>query len=134
VKVSLVGHAIGSSCNIPSKGDAGRVVSSACERNTHIGGGNPLFAEEILSYLTERSTIRTTAEIDTGALAAALPASAQSILTARVGRLALRVWVFSLLVSDKLRGVADTGDVANAKRPTSRMLRRLATEIEIVDG
>ena len=50
--------------------------------------GNPLFAEEIVSYLTERNIIRTTGELDPSALAAALPASVQSILTARVDRLA----------------------------------------------
>jgi len=53
--------------------------------------GNPLFAEEIVSFLTERGVLRTTAgevEFDTNAVAAALPASVQSLLTARVDRLA----------------------------------------------
>ena len=50
--------------------------------------GNPLFAEEIVSYLTERGIIRTTVEFDESALAAALPMSVQSLLTARVDRLA----------------------------------------------
>lgn len=53
--------------------------------------GNPLFAEEIISFLTERGMLRDTAgklEFDAIAVAAALPASLQSILTARVDRLA----------------------------------------------
>jgi class 3 adenylate cyclase/tetratricopeptide (TPR) repeat protein len=50
--------------------------------------GNPLFAEEIVSYLTERGIIHTTVAFDASAVAAALPASVQSLLTARVDRLA----------------------------------------------
>jgi hypothetical protein len=50
--------------------------------------GNPLFAEEIVSYLTERDIIRTTVEFNESVLAAALPESLQSLLTARVDRLA----------------------------------------------
>jgi class 3 adenylate cyclase/tetratricopeptide (TPR) repeat protein len=50
--------------------------------------GNPLFAEEIVSYLTERGIIRTAVAFDASAVAAALPASVQSLLTARVDRLA----------------------------------------------
>ena len=50
--------------------------------------GNPLFAEEIVSFLTERGIIRTTVDFDPSALAAALPMSLQSLLTARVDRLA----------------------------------------------
>ena len=50
--------------------------------------GNPLFVEEIVTYLTERGILRTTVEFDTNAVAAALPASVQSLLTARVDRLA----------------------------------------------
>jgi class 3 adenylate cyclase/tetratricopeptide (TPR) repeat protein len=49
--------------------------------------GNPLFAEEIVSFLTERGVLRTTmgkAEFDSNATAAVLPASLQSLLTARV--------------------------------------------------
>jgi class 3 adenylate cyclase len=49
--------------------------------------GNPLFAEEIVTYLTERGIIRTTVEFDASALAAALPVSVQSLLTVRVDRL-----------------------------------------------
>ena len=55
--------------------------------------GNALFAEEILSFLTERGVLRIIAgkvEFDAGAVAAALPASVQSLLTARVDRLAPR--------------------------------------------
>jgi class 3 adenylate cyclase len=50
--------------------------------------GNPLFAEEIVSHLTEQGIIRTTVAFDESAVAAALPASIQSLLTARVDRLA----------------------------------------------
>jgi tetratricopeptide (TPR) repeat protein len=52
--------------------------------------GNPLFAEEIVSFLTERGMLRTAAgklDFDPGAVVAALPASVQSLLTARVDRL-----------------------------------------------
>src|SRR6202040_3280015 len=48
------------------------------------------FVEEIVTYLTERGILRTTVEFDTNAVAAALPASVQSLLTARVDRLALK--------------------------------------------
>jgi class 3 adenylate cyclase len=53
--------------------------------------GNPLFAEEIVSFLSERGIIRAAAgnlDFDVGAVAAALPASVQSLLTARIDRLA----------------------------------------------
>ena len=52
--------------------------------------GNPLFAEEIVSYLTERNIVRigaTELEFDVSSVAAALPTSVQSLLTARVDRL-----------------------------------------------
>ena len=52
--------------------------------------GNPLFAEEMVSYLTERGIVRINGgklEFDANAVAAALPASVQSLLTARVDRL-----------------------------------------------
>jgi class 3 adenylate cyclase len=52
--------------------------------------GNALFAEEIVSFLAERGVLRTNAgkvEFDAGVAAAALPASLQSLLTARVDRL-----------------------------------------------
>ena len=53
--------------------------------------GNALFAEEIVSFLAERGVLRATegkVEFDASAVAAALPASVQSLLTARVDRLA----------------------------------------------
>ncbi len=53
--------------------------------------GNPLFAEEIVSFLTERGIIRAAAgklEFFANAVAAALPGSVQNLLTARVDRLA----------------------------------------------
>ena len=52
--------------------------------------GNPLFAEEIVSYIIERSIVRisgTELDFDANAVSAALPASVQSLLTARVDRL-----------------------------------------------
>jgi hypothetical protein len=49
--------------------------------------GNPLFVEEIVSYLTERGMFRTiTGKLDFDATA--LPGSVHSLLTARVDRLA----------------------------------------------
>ena len=53
--------------------------------------GNALFAEEIVNFLGERGALRTvggTVEFDAGKIAATLPASVQSLLTARVDRLA----------------------------------------------
>ena len=54
--------------------------------------GNPLFAEEIVSFLTERGVLRAKAgKLDFDASAtASLPASVQSLLTARVDRLAAK--------------------------------------------
>jgi len=52
--------------------------------------GNPLFAEEIVSFLTEQSLLRVSGgklEFDPDAVATALPASVQGLLTARVDRL-----------------------------------------------
>ena len=52
--------------------------------------GNPLFAEEIVSFLSERGMVRATTgklDFDAVAVATALPASVQSLLTARVDRL-----------------------------------------------
>jgi len=54
--------------------------------------GSPLFAEEIVSFLTERGMLRADGgkvDFDAAAVAAALPASVQSLLTGRVDRLAL---------------------------------------------
>ena len=53
--------------------------------------GNPLFAEELVSFLTERGVLRTaegTLNFDASAVAMALPASVQSVLIERVDRLA----------------------------------------------
>jgi predicted ATPase len=50
--------------------------------------GNPLFAEEIVSFLSERGLIRTPMAFDRSALASVLPLSVQSLLTARVDLLA----------------------------------------------
>jgi class 3 adenylate cyclase len=58
---------------------------------TESAEGNPLFAEEIVSFLTERGMLRTTAgalDFDAREVAAALPGSIQSLLNARVDRLA----------------------------------------------
>ena len=55
--------------------------------------GNPLFAEEIVGLLTERGVLRAgerRVEFDHDAVATALPVSVQSLLTARVDRLALQ--------------------------------------------
>lgn len=53
--------------------------------------GNPLFAEEIVSFLTERGIVRTTMgklHFEERGLATILPSSVQGLLTARVDRLA----------------------------------------------
>jgi predicted ATPase len=62
--------------------DLGRLVADKAE-------GNALFAEEIASFLLERGIVRRTASLqfDLQAVAAALPGSVQSLLTARVDRL-----------------------------------------------
>jgi tetratricopeptide (TPR) repeat protein len=52
--------------------------------------GNPLFAEEIVSYLTERGILRISSgklDFNDSSATGALPASVQSLLTARVDRL-----------------------------------------------
>jgi len=47
----------------------GEVLPEAFARQvTEKAEGNPLFAEEIVSYLTERGIIRTTVEFDENAL------------------------------------------------------------------
>ena len=64
---------------------------SLARQLTEKAEGNALFAEEILSFLAERGVLRVVAgkvEFDAGAVAAAMPASVQSLLTARVDRLA----------------------------------------------
>ena len=58
---------------------------------TEKADGNPLFAEEIVSYLTERGMLRTVSgmlDFDPSAVSTALPASVQSLLAVRVDRLA----------------------------------------------
>jgi class 3 adenylate cyclase len=53
--------------------------------------GNPLFAEEIVSFLAERGMVRSTPgklDFDATVVATALPASIESLLSARVDRLA----------------------------------------------
>ena len=58
---------------------------------TERAGGNALFAEEIASYLIERGVVTSgtgKVEYDPSAVATALPMSLQSLLAARVGRLA----------------------------------------------
>ena len=58
---------------------------------TEKADGNAPFAEEIVSFLIERGVLRATGEkveFDVSAVAAALPASVQNLLTARVDRLA----------------------------------------------
>jgi class 3 adenylate cyclase/tetratricopeptide (TPR) repeat protein len=55
--------------------------------------GNALFAEEIVSFLLEQNLIRRepgTIDFDAAALASALPASVQSLLSARIDRLSQR--------------------------------------------
>ena len=52
--------------------------------------GNPLFAEEIITFLTERGILQTIAgklDFDVSGVATALPASVQGVLTARIDRL-----------------------------------------------
>lgn len=55
--------------------------------------GNALFAEEILSFLSQRGALRTdgaSVEFDAGTMAATIPASLQGLLSARIDRLAPR--------------------------------------------
>ena len=57
---------------------------------TEKADGNPLFAEEIVSFLSERGMVRTTTgklDFDAARWRPRLPASVQSLLTARVDRL-----------------------------------------------
>ena len=82
-----------------SAGDIRRVVQARlgvevlpealARQVTEKADGNPLFAEEIISFLTERGILRAERgelDFDTS-VAAALPGSLQSLLTARVDRL-----------------------------------------------
>jgi DNA-binding winged helix-turn-helix (wHTH) protein len=64
-------------------GALGRLIIDRAE-------GNPLFAEEIANFLRERGMVRQSnggLEYDTAAVAAAVPASVQSLLTQRADRL-----------------------------------------------
>jgi predicted ATPase len=64
----------------------GRLVTEKSE-------GNQLFAEEIISFLAERGALRARegkVEFDPNAMPTALPLSVQSLLTARVDRLAMQ--------------------------------------------
>ncbi len=69
-----------------------RVLSEALVRQVaEKADGNALFAEEIVSFLFERGILPTAAgnlDFDVSAIATALPASVQGVLTARVDRLA----------------------------------------------
>ena len=58
---------------------------------TEKADGNPLFAEEIITFLTELGMLRAAVgelAFDASAVATALPASVQGVLTARIDRLA----------------------------------------------
>jgi class 3 adenylate cyclase len=54
---------------------------------TEKADGNPLFAEELLNYLTEQNISRTAGGLDNSDFANALPATVQAVLTARVDQL-----------------------------------------------
>ena len=86
--------------------------------------GNPLFAEEIVSFLTERGMLRATGgkwEFDASAVAAALPASIQSLLSARVDQL-----------SQEDRYLLQTASVIG--RRFSRDLLAVLTQTDGIDG
>ena len=85
--------------------------------------GNPLFAEEIANFLIEGKMVQRRAvglEYDAAAVAAALPASVQSLLTTRVDRLSPRdrelLQAASVIgrrfAADLLAAVTSTGNVA----------------------
>ena len=87
--------------------------------------GNPLFAEEIVSFLTERGVLRATAgkvEFDTNKVAAAMPASVQSLLTARVDRLA-----------SKDRALMQAASVIG-RRFDTELLAAVADDIDDIDA
>jgi class 3 adenylate cyclase len=101
--------------------------------------GNALFAEEILSFLTERGVLRTkdgNLEFDAGAVGAALPASVQSLLTARVDRLAPQdravlqaAAVIGRRFDPQLLAVAaDVGEEVDAKLAAMRALDLVHSE------
>jgi AAA ATPase domain/Adenylate and Guanylate cyclase catalytic domain len=69
----------------------GALPEALARQLTEKAEGNPLFAEEIVSFLTERGVLQAKAgelDFDASAAPAALPASVLSLLTARVDRLA----------------------------------------------
>ena len=68
----------------------GALPEALARQVTEKAEGNALFAEEIVSFLTERGVLTAAAgkvEFDASAVAAVLPASIQALLTARVDRL-----------------------------------------------
>ena len=76
---------------VASRLGADTLPEALVQQVTEKAEGNALFAEEILSFLVERGVLRSTAgkvEFDGDAVAGALPASLQNLLTARVDRLA----------------------------------------------
>jgi class 3 adenylate cyclase len=88
--------------------------------------GNALFAEEIVTFLTERGVLRATAggvEFDPESVAGALPASIQSLLTARVdqlsthdrGLLQAAAVIGRRFDLELLAAVADDGDDADTR-------------------
>jgi class 3 adenylate cyclase len=100
--------------------------------------GNALFAEEIVSFLSERGVLRAIAgkvEFDAGAVAAALPASVQNLLTARVDRLAPQdrallqaAAVIGRRFDPELLAVADSGGDIDARLAAMRTLDLVHTE------
>jgi class 3 adenylate cyclase/tetratricopeptide (TPR) repeat protein len=69
---------------------AGRLPKALGRLLANRAEGNALFAEEIASFLVERAMVHTSpegVELDPAAIAKAVPASVQSLLTARVDRL-----------------------------------------------
>ncbi len=89
--------------------------------------GNPLFAEEIVSFLTERALLHAQGgklEFDPGAVAAALPASVQSLLTARVDRLAPKDR--ALLQAASVIGRRFDPELLAVDRPRLTSINRLA--------
>ena len=76
---------------VQSRLGAGTLPEALARQVTEKSEGNPLFAEEISSYLAERGVLRAVADkldFQVSGGAVTLPASVQSLLTARVDRLA----------------------------------------------
>ena len=96
--------------------------------------GNPLFGEEIASFLTERGMVRTLADkigFDQAAVSEALPSSVQSLLTARVDRLAPERR--ALLQSASVIGRRFDLDLLAAAAGTEVDIRQALAEIEPFD-